>query len=160
MSQHIYLANDLFSEANRHYNEHVASTIEDTFEENVVMYVPQRNLGINDKDAYADSQMILKADYEALKETDILVAILDSNDVGVALEIGMAYMLEIPIIGLFTDVRQQGTDNPKKVEAIKTIGENQFIYLNLMLSGAVKERGALVSTVEDLIQELDHYVVR
>ena len=153
----IYLANDLFSDANRAYNELVANKIEQKFI-GIEQYIPQRNLSINDKQAYANSSDIAKADYDELKSSDILVAILDSGDLGVALEVGIAYEAGIPIIGLFTDTRQQGADNKKKIEALKEIGENQFVYLNLMLTGVIKKSGALVNNLDDLLQELELYI--
>ena len=88
----VYFANDLFNEATLMYNEHVVSNIEEEIS-NVEVYLPQRNEAINDKTQYADSLDIVKADYGQLEDSDVLVAVIDSDDSGVALEIGMFYMM-------------------------------------------------------------------
>ena len=45
-----------------------------------------------------------------------MIALLDglTIDAGVASEIGVAYAKGIPVIGLYTDTRQQGGAHPKK----------------------------------------------
>ena len=149
----IYFANDLFNDATLMYNEHVASIIEKEIP-NVEVYLPQRNEAINDKTQYADSLDIVKADYEQLEDSDVLVAVIDSDDSGVALEIGMFYMMNKPIIGIYTDTRRIAFGNEKKKEALDTIGENQVAYINLMLSGAIKERGELVDNHKEAIRLL------
>lgn len=150
----LYFANDLFNEATRDYNEKVVQAIEKQFGDALTIYLPQRNLGINDKNAYADAQMIADGDYKELNESDILLAVLDSQDFGVGLEIGIAYEQKKPIVGVYTDVRQQGADNAKKIEALKEIGQNQFSYLNLMGSGLVLNNGYLVNNTEDILSSI------
>lgn len=154
----IYLANDLFSEANRDYNLKVSRMISEKFGEAVTQYVPQLNEGINDKNAYADAQMIADADIDELMTSDILVAILDSNDVGVALEIGVAYQSGMPIVGLYTDVRQFGAGNQQKIEALKKIGQNQFSYVNLMETGMIMNAGYLVNNTDDMLTAIDRII--
>lgn len=151
----IYFANDLFNDGTRMYNEHVVRTIEDELSDKVSVYLPQRNLGINDKNAYADSRMIAEADYTELKKSDLLIAVLDNNDFGVGVEIGIAYEAGIPIIGLFTDVRQQGGNNPDKIKALTEIGENQIAYVNLMGVGIIKNNGVIVNNLSSLIKEIE-----
>lgn len=150
----VYLANSLFNDADIMYNKYLAKLLRDSIED-IDLYVPQENEGINDKNAYADSVMIANADYDKLKGSDLLVAVLDSNDNGVSVEVGIAFERGMPIIGLFTDVRQQGRDNQKKIDALVEDGtENQFIYHNLMEVGVIKIAGTIVSNVEDLIKEV------
>lgn len=149
----IYFANDLFNDATLMYNEHVVSNIEKEIP-NVEVYLPQRNEAINDKTQYADSLTIVKADYEELEDSDVLVAVIDSDDSGVALEVGMFYMMNKPIIGIYTDTRRIAFGNEKKKEALDTIGENQVAYINLMLTGAIKERGELVGSHREAIKLL------
>lgn len=152
-----YLANGLFNEADRMYNAYLAKMIRENVK-GIDLYVPQENDAINDKNAYADSIMIVRADYEKLKESDLLIAIIDGNDNGVSVEIGMAYALGIKMIGLFTDVRQQGRDNEKKIKALIEDGtENQFIYHNLMEIGAIKEKGVIVDNANDLVKEVKKF---
>lgn len=149
----IYFANDLFNDATLMYNEHVVSSIEKEIP-NVEVYLPQRNEAINDKTQYADSLDIVKADYEQLEDSDVLVAVIDSDDSGVALEIGMFYMMNKPIIGIYTDNRRIAYGNEQKKEAIDILGENQVAYTNLMVIGAIKERGELVDNHEEAIRLL------
>lgn len=151
----MYFANDLFNEATRDYNEKIAQAIEKQFGDKLSLYLPQRNMGINDKNAYADAQMIADADYNELSNSDFLLAILDSQDFGVGLEIGIMYEQKKPIIGVYTDVRQQGADNPKKIQALKEIGQNQFPYLNLMASGLILNNGFLVNNTDDLLNKIE-----
>ena len=79
----VYFANDLFNDGTLMYNEHVVSKIEEELPD-VEVYLPQRNDAINDKTQYADSLTIVKADYEELEDSDVLVAVIDSDDSGVA----------------------------------------------------------------------------
>ena len=149
----IYFANDLFNDATLMYNEHVVSKIEEEFPD-VEVYLPQRNDAINDKTQYADSLTIVKADYEELEDSDVLVAVIDSDDSGVALEIGMFYMMNKPIIGIYTDTRRVAYGNEQKKDAVDVLGENQIAYTNLMVIGAIKERGELVDNHEEAIRLL------
>lgn len=117
----------------------------------------KENGAINDKSAYADSEQIAMADMDALKKSDFLIAVLDGVEIdsGVAAEIGAFSMLERPIFALFTDTRQQGRDNVKKIEALRQHAtENQFIYRNLFVVGLIKQRGIIASTIEQLIVAL------
>ena len=139
----VYFANDLFNDGTLMYNEHVVSKIEEELPD-VEVYLPQRNDAINDKTQYADSLTIVKADYDELEDSDVLVAVIDSDDSGVALEIGMFYMMNKPIIGIYTDTLRIAYGNEQKKEAIDILGENQIAYTNLMVIGAIKERGELV----------------
>lgn len=149
----IYFANDLFNDGTLMYNEYVVSKIEEELPD-VEVYLPQRNDAINDKTQYADSLDIVKADYEQLEDSDVLVAVIDSDDSGVALEIGMFYMMNKPIIGIYTDTRRVAYGNDKKKDAIDILGENQISYTNLMVVGAIKERGELVDNHEEAIRLL------
>lgn len=67
-----------------------------------------------------------------------------------------------PIFALYTDVRQQGRDNKKKIEAlIKDGTENQFMYRNLFVIGLIKlTDGNIYSTVEELVEGVKEYIDR
>ncbi|MDO1605192.1 nucleoside 2-deoxyribosyltransferase [Lactobacillus sp. YT155] len=154
----VYFANGLFSQADFDFNEKIVAQIRDNFSD-IEIYLPQENAAINDKSAYADSEMIAKADTDQLLESQLVIAVLDgiSIDAGVASEIGVAYANNIPIIGLYTDSRQQGFDNQQKLTALSTIAENQFHYLNLYTTGLIKLNGEIVNNVEDLISAINKY---
>lgn len=147
-----YLANGLFGLGDRLVNELVAQEIRTSLP-GVDLYVPQENAAINDKMAFADSLLIANADIDALKKSDFLVAVIDGVEIdsGVAAEIGAFSMLNRPIYALYTDTRQQGRENTKKIDALIADGtENQFMYRNLFVIGLIKQNGVIVSSIEEL----------
>ncbi|MFJ7666314.1 nucleoside 2-deoxyribosyltransferase [Lysinibacillus sp. NPDC097195] len=148
-----YLANGLFSLGDRLVNERLAAAIRQAVP-NIELYVPQENDAINDKTAYADSLAIAEADLEMLQKSDVLIAVLDGVEIdsGVAAEIGAFSMLNRPIIGVFTDVRQQGRENMMKIEALIRDGiENQFVYRNLFVIGLIKRNGVITTSINDAV---------
>lgn len=148
----IYFANALFSQADINYNAQLAAQIRNLSPQ-IDLYLPQENNDINDKQAYADSKMIAQADTAKLLASDLVIAILDGNtiDNGVASEIGVAYAQKIPIIGLYTDTRQQGAGNQQKLDALSQVAENQFHYINLYTTGLIKLNGTIVNNEADLL---------
>lgn len=159
MSKKIYFASPLFSEMERVYNENLVQNIRETYPD-VEIYVPQEQGEINDKNAYADSIAIAKYDTDALLDSELMVAVLDGStiDVGVATEIGVAYQAGIPIIGLYTDSRQQGAENKQKLAALQEVAESQFSYINLYTVGIIKMNGAIYSTSKDFITAINDYL--
>lgn len=161
-----YLANGLFSQADRLYNTFVAGKIRERFyvkygeEEKLDLYLPQENLSINDKSQYADSKAIMEADREKLMESDVLIAIIDGIEIdsGVACEIGMFATTGKPIFALYTDSRQEGTDNADKITAlIEDTTENQFPYRNLFVIGVIKENGQVFKDIHGLTKAINEY---
>ena len=154
----VYFAAPLFSEADQMYNAYLAKKIRQEFPE-IDLYVPQEQADINDKSKYADSTMIAKVDTDKVLESDLMIALLDGTgmDAGVAAEIGIAFAREIPILGLFTDVRTQGAEVVEKLEALKIPGESQFAYVNLYVVGLIRQRGEVYSHTEDLLKKLKEY---
>lgn len=156
-----YLANGLFGLGDRLLNTLIASEIRKQIE-GIDLYVPQENDAINDKSLYADSIAIARADIDSLKESDFLIAVIDGVEIdsGVAAEIGAFYMMDKPIFALYSDVRQQGRDNSKKIEALINDGtENQFVYRNLFVVGLIKDRkGGIYSSVEELVEGIKTYL--
>lgn len=152
-----YLANGLFSRGDRLVNELIAKEIRKDIKD-IELYVPQENDAINDKNSYADSIAIAEADLDKLKESDFLIAVIDGVEIdsGVAAEIGAFYMTEKPIFALYSDVRQQGRSNDKKINALVEDGtENQFMYRNLFVIGIIKKSGGGVYlNIEDLVEAI------
>lgn len=145
-----YLANGLFSMGDRYVNETLARQLREAIPA-IELYVPQENPAINDKSAFATSEAIAKADLAALVASDVLIAVLDGVEIdsGVAAEIGVFSTFKRPIIGVFTDVRQQGTQHPDKLAILQQDAtENQFVYRNLFVVGLIKQNGVIVSTLE------------
>ncbi|AHN22173.1 nucleoside 2-deoxyribosyltransferase [Lysinibacillus varians] len=148
-----YLANGLFSLGDRLVNERLATAIRQAIPD-IELYVPQENDAINDKASYADSLAIAEADLAMLQTSDVLVAVLDGVEIdsGVAAEIGAFSMLNRPIVGVFTDVRQQGRENMMKIEALIRDGiENQFVYRNLFVIGLIKRNGVITTSIDDAV---------
>lgn len=150
-----YLANDLFNEATQNYNKFLAKHIRESVP-GIELYVPQENPALNDKNGYADSVTIFDGDNFYLDNADMLIAVIDTVDEGVAAEIGRFVAFndirkeqgqEIkPIYVLCTDVRQMGAFNNKKIEALKNDPiENQFFYKNLYEVGGIKKYGKIFS---------------
>lgn len=150
-----YLANGLFSEADRHYNNFIARILREKFP-TLDLFLPQEQ-GINDKNTFADSIMISDMDAKNLLKSDFLIAILDGVEIdsGVSAEIGIFWTTGKPIIGLYTDVRQHGRSNDLKIQAlIDDATENQFMYRNLMTVGLVKKRGVIVNDSLELVNAI------
>jgi len=162
-SKHIsvYLANSLFSEADRAYNDLICDKLDEIGIHDY--YAPQRNAAINDKSKSADSIAIFDGDTEKLRNADVLIAVLDSQDLGVASEVGwVAGWNELAdrydgtklILGLYTDSRDAyKTMSSNKNDAIVKagVGESQYSYINLYTIGACKKWGDVFSSVDDLI---------
>lgn len=155
----IYFASPLFSHMECRYNAYVVEQIRQTYPQASV-YLPQEQIAINDKEAYADSTFIAKYDTDALLNSQLLIAVLDGAtiDAGVATEIGVAYQAGIPILGLYTDSRQQGATNPEKLAALKEIAESQFSYVNLYTVGIVKLNGEVLDSEAALIEKIKTYL--
>lgn len=151
-----YLANGLFSLGDRMVNDLISKQVRKFFPK-IDLYVPQENESINNKQSFASSIDISNADLEKLKECDFLIAVLDGVEIdsGVAAEIGYFASTGKPIFGIFTDVRQQGTDNIKKIESLQSEScENQFVYRNLFVIGLVKKNGVIVESLSELNYEM------
>jgi len=79
-------------------------------------------------------------------------------DAGVASEIGYFYSMNKPIIGVYSDIRQGANGNQAKLNALDEVAESPFSYVNLYTVGLVKKRGTLVTTVDQLIEEIDKLI--
>ena len=162
-----YLANGLFSESDQLYNEYLAEKIRDNFP-NLDLYVPQENAALNDKSGYANSLAIFNGDNFYLDSSDLMIAIIDGVEIdsGVAVEIGRFITLKEfdksknrNIFGIYSDIRQQGRTNSQKIDALIADGsENQFMYRNLYVIGAIKANGFLVSSSDGLIEKMKYVI--
>lgn len=157
----IYFAAPMFAKSEEIYNSYLVEKIRKQYPQ-LKIYLPQENDTINDKAAYADSKMIALADTKKVEESQLMIALLDgiTIDSGVASEIGIAYANHIPILGLYTDSRQQGADNQQKLEALGTVAENQFHYLNLYTVGLIKLNGQVYPSEEALLEGIQQFVTQ
>lgn len=157
----IYLANGLFNEADRLFNEVIYKKL---LKLNCEVYAPQFNLEINDKKASAGSKPIYEGDTAKVKWADVLLAVIDDQDIGTGTEVGWVagYNSTKPknkqkiILGLYTDIREPSkTWSKAKNDDMKNdIGECQYSYINLYLIGAIKKYGKLFDNLDDLINYL------
>lgn len=150
-----YLANGLFSKSDIMFNSYIATVIRDEYK-SLDLFLPQES-EINDKNGYADSIMIADMDTKHLLESDVLIAVIDGVeiDAGVATEIGIFSTTGRPIIAIYTDIRQMGTQNELKINALKSDSvENQFAYRNLFTIGVIKKNGVIVNDILGLREEL------
>lgn len=159
MTKQLYYAAPLFSNMELQYNRYLVAQLRERFPAEQ-FYVPQEQGEINDKQNYADSTTIARYDTEALLASKVLIAVLDGPviDVGVASEIGVAYQAGIPIVGLFSDSRQQGAESPAKLAALQEVAESQFPYANLYTIGLVKLNGQVLATEEAWLDAIASYL--
>lgn len=157
----LYFASPLFTEMELAFNAQLAQTIRTALPD-LEVFLPQEQMAINDKNAYADSTMIAKLDTQAVLASDVLLAVLDGQiiDPGVASEIGVAYQAGIPIVGLYTDSRQQGGTHPDKLKALQEIAESQFAYVNLYTVGLIKLNGKIVNQSSQVVPAIQAYLER
>ena len=155
----IYLANGLFSLADRNFNDLIYERL---IAEGYLVYAPQKNLSINDKRKSANSKPIYQGDTAKLNWCDVALCVLDGQDLGVATEIG--YLAGINeyikkkkiIIGLWTDCRDASktSSKEKNIDMSNSLAESQYPYINLYTIGAIKKYGIVLDNLDDCIKYL------
>lgn len=132
----IYLGCDLFTEGQRWQALEIQKALEKEFSD-IEIYNPAQNLEINDKSAgFTTNYDILLADYERLKNSDILIGLMDTKDLGLAAEMGIAFERGVQIFQLYTDIRLGGNDKEDKFDPMKKdIFQNDFLYINKLVTG-------------------------
>ncbi|MHA2025267.1 MAG: nucleoside 2-deoxyribosyltransferase [Candidatus Thorarchaeota archaeon] len=137
----IYWANALFSVADRKFNE---ATVKRVREAGYSVFLPQEAFSDN---ADPTNEEIFRIDTDELQICDIIVACLDQFpiDSGVACEIGVAYGSNIPVVGLYTDIRA-------KREGSGRMYKNQYVL------GAIEASGEIVFSLDELLKVLPNYL--
>jgi len=104
----VYLAAPLFSEGELDFNRMLRDKIKSS---GFIVFLPQEDSN-NVKDRDDRQKIIFSKNEAAIKNSDIIVAVVDGADVdsGTAWEIGYAYALGKPILGLRTDFRTLGIE--------------------------------------------------
>lgn len=163
----IYLGCDLFTEGQRWQALEIQKALKNEFSD-IEIYNPAQNLEINDKDAgFTSNYDILLADYERLKNADILVGLMDTQDLGLAAEVGIAFEKGLQIFQLYTDIRLGGNDKEDKFPPMKKdIFQNDFLYINKLVTGLsyVDKNGnkfkkpRIYKKKEELIEDLILYI--
>ena len=157
-----YLAGGIFCYGDLLRNTEWAAKLRESFPE-MDLYSPVENTDINGvegKKKFAGSKEIAKADNERLDKTDILIACIDGDvlPAGTCAEIGkfhekIARGERKFIVGICTDNRHCAPPHRRAKDAggAESLGEQQYSYQNLYVTGLIKEYGVLVSNIEDAI---------
>lgn len=164
----IYLAGSIFYYGDVLRNTEWAKKIRDAIP-NVNLYSPIENTDINGaegKKKFAGSQEIANGDNIRLNNTDILIACIDGDVLpsGTCAEIGKFHEkiengAHKYIIGICTDNRQcyLTHSDAKNDGGASALGEQQYSYQNLYVTGLIKQGGILVSNIDDAIIALKEY---
>lgn len=164
----IYLAGSIFYYGDVLRNTEWAKKIRDAIP-NVNLYSPIENTDINGaegKKKFAGSQEIANGDNIRLNNTDILIACIDGDVLpsGTCAEIGKFHEkiengAHKYIIGICTDNRQcyLTHSDAKNDGGASALGEQQYSYQNLYVTGLIKQGGILVSNIDDAIATLKEY---
>ena len=164
----IYLAGSIFYYGDVLRNTEWAKKIRDAIP-NVNLYSPIENTNINGaegKKKFAGSQEIANGDNIRLNNTDILIACIDGDVLpsGTSAEIGKFHEkiengAHKYIIGICTDNRQcyLTHSEAKNDGGASALGEQQYSYQNLYVTGLIKQGGVLVSNIDDAIAALKEY---
>lgn len=149
MKKKFYIANALFTTADRDFNIKLYNILTNSFP-NCEFYLPQLNDSINDKsNGEVTPQLIFTSDNEYLDASYGLIAVLDGTsdiDTGVACEIGRfcgIYEKEIKngnrkVYGIYTDIRRDCD------------GDARF-NINGYVKGAILHNGTIVDSVVSLV---------
>ena len=161
----IYMAGGIFFEADRLRNELWRGMLKEAFPD-AYIYDPLANTDINGvegKKKFAGSQEIANGDNLRLDNTDVLIACIDGDVLpsGTCAEIGKFHEKIMRgdnkyIIGVCTDTRQCYLTHSEAKDAggAASLGEQQYSYQNLYVTGLIKQAGVLVSSINEVIAEL------
>ena len=162
----IYLAGPIFFYGDYLRNIEWAIKIREKFP-NVYLYSPVENTDINGvegKKKFAGSQEIANGDNIRLDNTDVLIACIDGDVLpsGTCAEIGKFHEKIMRgdnkyIIGICTDTRQcyNTHSDAKDAGGASSLGEQQYSYQNLYVTGLIKQAGTLVYSIEEVIDILE-----
>ena len=161
----VYLAGGIFFYGDYLRNIEWANKIREAFPD-VDLYSPVENTeinGVEGKKKFAGSQEIANGDNIRLDNTDVLIACIDGDVLpsGTCAEIGkfhekIARGDNKYIIGICTDTRQcyNTHSDAKDKGGAASLGEQQYSYQNLYVTGLIKQAGVLVYSIEEVIDEL------
>lgn len=158
----IYLAGSIFYYGDYLRNMEWAEKIRQTIP-GVDLYSPIENTeinGVEGKKKFAGSQEVADGDNSRLDHTDVLIACIDGDVIpaGTSAEIGV--MREKIrrgdhkyIIGICTDNRQMYLTHSEEKDrgGAAALGEQQYSYQNIYVTGLIKQSGWLVSSIDEVI---------
>ena len=158
-----YLAGGIFCYGDLLRNTEWAAKLRGAFPQ-MELYSPVENTDINGvegKKKFAGSQEIANGDNIRLNNTDILIACIDGDVLpsGTCAEIGKFHeKIERGenkyIVGICTDNRQMYLTHSEEKNrgGAASLGEQQYSYQNLYVTGLIKQGGILVSNIDDAIE--------
>ena len=161
----IYLAGPIFFYGDYLRNIEWANKIRQAFPD-AYLYSPVENTDINGvegKKKFAGSQEIANGDNIRLDMTDVLIACIDGDVLpsGTCAEIGKFHEKIMRgdnkyIIGICTDTRQcyNTHSTAKDAGGAASLGEQQYSYQNLYVTGLIKQAGTLVYSIDEVINIL------
>ena len=164
-----YLAGPIFTYGDLLRNTEWAAKLREAFS-GINLYSPVENTDINGvegKKKFAGSKEVAKADNARLDITDVLIACIDGDVLpsGTCAEIGkfhekIARGDKKYIVGICTDNRQCALTHSEAKDAggAASLGEQQYSYQNIYVTGLIKEYGVLVSNIEDAISAIERWV--
>ena len=165
MKFNAYLAGPIFTYGDLLRNTEWAAKLREAFPE-MDLYSPVENTDINGvegKKKFADSQMVATADNARLDKTDILIACIDGDVMpsGTCAEIGKFHEKIMRgddkfIVGICTDNRQCFLTHSEEKDrgGAEALGEQQYSYQNIYVTGLIKDVGVLVTNIEDVIKTM------
>ena len=164
-----YLAGGIFCYGDLLRNTEWATKLRSVFPE-MDLYSPVENTDINGvegKKKFAGSKEIANGDNIRLNNTDVLIACIDGDvlPAGTCAEIGKFHEKIARgdnkfIVGICTDNRQcyLTHSDAKDAGGAASLGEQQYSYQNLYVTGLIKEYGVLVSNIEDAIAAIKEWM--
>lgn len=165
----VYLAGPIFTYGDFLRNTEWATKIRNAIP-NIDLYSPVENTeinGVEGKKKFAGSQEIANGDNLRLNRTDILIACIDGDVLpsGTCSEIGKFHeKIERGdhkyMIGICTDNRQCAITHSKEKDegGHSRLGEMQYCYQNLYVTGLLHQCSGLVYTIEEVIDFLKEKV--
>ena len=165
----IYMAGPIFTLGDKFRNDYFYNKLKEAFPTDDI-YDPLQNTdinGIEGKKKFAGSKEIANGDNERLNKTDVLVATIDGDvlPAGTAAEIGkfhekIARGDKKFIVGICTDNRQCALTHSEAKDAggAASLGEQQYSYQNLYVTGLIKEYGVLTSSIEGAIDAINGWL--
>ena len=164
-----YLAGPIFTYGDLLRNTEWATKLRTAFP-GINLYSPVENTDINGvegKKKFAGSKEIATADNNRLDNTDVLIACIDGDvlPAGTCAEIGKFHEKIVRgdkkvIIGICTDNRQCALTHSEAKDAggAASLGEQQYSYQNLYVTGLIKDAGVLVSNIDDAIVAIKEFL--
>ena len=164
-----YLAGGIFAYGDLLRNTEWAAKLRAAFPA-IELYSPVENTDINGvegKKKFAGSKEVASADNARLDYTDVLIACIDGDvlPAGTCAEIGKFHEKIARgdrkfIVGICTDNRQCALTHSEAKDAggAASLGEQQYSYQNIYVTGLIKEFGVLVSNIEDAIDAISKWL--